>query len=89
MISRLFLGLLSFSILVFAMNINDMTKFELMQVNGIGAKKADAILKYRSEHNISKVDELINVNGVGPKIVKKIKKYIEDTNKEMNNTKPK
>jgi len=86
MVSKIIFWLISLNLFLFAISINDMTKFELMQVNGIGAKKADAIIKYRDEHNITNVDDLIKVNGVGPKIIQRIKKYIDDTNKEMNNS---
>jgi competence protein ComEA len=43
-------------------------------LNGIGQKKAEAIVKYRTEKGLFKVaDDLANVAGIGPKTVEKNK----------------
>jgi competence protein ComEA len=43
-------------------------------LNGIGMKKADAIIKYRTEKGPFKVaEDLTNVAGIGPKTVEKNK----------------
>jgi competence protein ComEA len=48
-------------------NIND-----LQQLNGVGEKKAQAIIEYREKQGKFKsVDELQNVKGIGPKFVEK------------------
>jgi competence protein ComEA len=58
-----------------AVNINTANKAELQTLNGIGANKADAIIKYRKDHgNFKSVNDLSNVKGIGPKIIKKIGK---------------
>jgi competence protein ComEA len=44
---------------------------------GVGQKKAEAIVKYRTEKGLFKtVDDLGNVAGIGPKIIEKNKKDI-------------
>jgi competence protein ComEA len=65
------------------MSVADMSKFEFMQVSGIGEKKAEAIMQYRDENNVTEISELINVNGVGTKLLKRIELYIEEENKEL------
>ena len=65
---------LSFSAFA-AVNINTASKAELQTLTGIGAKKASAIIKYRTKHGKFKsVNDLSGVKGIGPKMVKKISK---------------
>jgi competence protein ComEA len=65
---------LSFSAFA-AVNINTASKAELQTLTGIGAKKASAIIKYRTEHGKFKsVNDLSGVKGIGPKMVKRIGK---------------
>lgn len=54
-------------------NINTADAPTLMAgINGVGEKKAQAIIKYRKEHGPFKsVDELANVPGIGEKTVEK------------------
>lgn len=50
---------------------------ELIQIKGIGPRKADAILKYRIEHEkFISVEELLNIKGIGPKLLERIKDSI-------------
>ena len=43
-------------------------------LNGVGIKKAEAIVSYRKEHGPFKTPEdLVNVSGIGAKTVQKIK----------------
>lgn len=49
-------------------DINSASAQELQSVKGIGPKKAEAIVKYRTEHGaFQSVDDLVNVPGIGPK----------------------
>lgn len=65
---------LSFSAFA-AVNINTASQAELQTLNGIGASKASAIIKYRKENgNFKSVNDLGNIKGIGPKIIKKIGK---------------
>lgn len=53
-------------------NINTADLQQLQQLNGIGAKKAQAILEYRQQNGKFKnLDDLKNVKGIGPKMLEK------------------
>ncbi|MCH5180515.1 MAG: helix-hairpin-helix domain-containing protein [Erysipelotrichales bacterium] len=58
-------------------NINTASKEELMQVNGIGASIADAIINYREQYGeFTYLEELKNVSGIGNATFEKIKDYV-------------
>lgn len=53
-------------------NINSANLQQLQQLNGVGEKKAQAILDYRQQNGKFKnIDELQNIKGIGPKMVEK------------------
>jgi competence protein ComEA len=55
-------------------NLNTATEAELQTVSGIGAKKAQEIVRYREENGPFKtVDDLKNVSGIGEKTVERLK----------------
>jgi len=56
-----------------AVDINTADKEELVSLNGIGAKKAEAIIEYRSSNCFDNVSELSNIKGIGDKIIEKNK----------------
>lgn len=69
---KVLLGLvLGFSFLFSAVDINNADKVELMQIKGIGSKKADAIIAYRKTNCFNKVDDLEQVKGIGKKFLQK------------------
>ncbi len=70
----LLLALLSFNALAAPININTVDAKTLSEsVKGIGLKKANAIVKYRTKHGSFKsTDDLRNVKGIGEKTIKKI-----------------
>ena len=78
---RLLILLVLFSFNAFAepVNINKASAQEIADsLNGIGIKKAEAIVDYRKkEGNFSSPDELSNVKGIGEKTVAKNKKDIK------------
>ncbi|QDY83419.1 helix-hairpin-helix domain-containing protein [Paenibacillus polymyxa] len=58
-------------------NINTATAAELMELPGVGAKKAEAILNYRNQHGLFKrVNDLDHVKGIGAKMLAKMKPYV-------------
>lgn len=49
-------------------NLNTATKEQLMELTGIGDKKAEQIIAYRQEHGkFNSIDDLKNVSGIGDK----------------------
>ncbi len=67
--------LLFFTAVAFAeVNINKASAKDLEALPGIGAAKAEAIVKYRKKNgNFGTLEELLKVKGIGPKVLKKIK----------------
>ncbi len=68
---------LGVSLLFGAVDINSASKSELMSLNGVGEKKADAIIKYRKGNCFKSVDGLIKVKGIGSKFMQKNKKNLK------------
>jgi len=69
---RIFVVLVTLAGLLFAVvDINSADKKELTTLKGIGAKKAEAILKYRKDHCFKSVDELTKIKGIGKKFIEK------------------
>ena len=60
-----------------AVNLNTASKKELMSLEGIGEKKAEEIIKYRTKTAFKKIEELKNIKGIGDKLFDKIKDKIE------------
>lgn len=81
-IAATLLACLSCAPAVFAemININKADAATLDGLDGIGAKKAEAIVAYRTEHGEFKIlDELKEVSGIGDKLFDKIKADISLT----------
>ncbi len=52
------------------LNINTASAEQLMELKGIGKKKAEAIIAWRTEHgNFSSIEQLADVNGISDKFV--------------------
>ena len=63
---------LSITILFSSVDINNATEKEFTTLKGIGAKKANTIIKYRQSIKCFKsIDELIDVKGVGKSTLSK------------------
>ena len=64
-------------------NINTADKATLMSINGIGEKRAEAIISYREQHGPFKsVEQLLEVQGVGPSILDKNKDTLTVKNEQ-------
>lgn len=72
------LSLCAFNVMASPVNVNTADAKTLSEaLSGIGMKKAEAIVKYRTEKGPFKsAEELANVSGIGDKTVEKIKKDV-------------
>lgn len=57
-------------------NINTASSEELMSLNGIGEKTAEAIIEYRKNTPFEKPEDIMNVKGIGEKKYENIKNSI-------------
>lgn len=61
----------------FPLNLNTCTKEELMEIDGIGEVRADAIIAYREKlGGYSSVEQLKDISGIGDKTFEKIASYV-------------
>ncbi len=59
------------------LNVNTATSSELQVLPGIGPKKADAIVNFRTENGpFRQVDDLVQVKGIGPKTLAKLRPLV-------------
>jgi len=77
MLKKILLGTLIFtSSTLFAMSVgalNKASKTELMEINGIGEAKAEAIIKERKKGKFKSIEDVSRVKGVGDSLTKNIK----------------
>ena len=67
-----------------AVNINTATKEELTSLKGIGEKRAQEIINYRTKNGPFKsVDDLGKVPGIGPGILKQIRPNVTVSGKTV------
>jgi competence protein ComEA len=72
-----------------AVNINTATKEELTSLKGIGEKRAQDIINYRTKNGPFKtVDDLEKVPGIGPGLMKQIRPQITTTGKTTTDKSP-
>jgi competence protein ComEA len=73
-----FLAFFFFSamILFASVDINKADKNELMSLNGIGEKRAEAILEYRKRKCFKNINELTRVKGIGDKFMQENRKNL-------------
>lgn len=57
--------------------INVADKTELESIPGVGASRAEAILKYRQEHgDFKSAEDIMQVSGIGEALFDKMRDYI-------------
>jgi competence protein ComEA len=67
-----------------AVNINTATKEELTSLKGVGDKRAQDIIDYRTKNgNFKSVDDLEKVPGIGPGLMKQIRPQVTTTGKTV------
>ena len=74
---KLLLSALFAGMLFGAVDINTANLSELVKLNGISEKKAQAIIAYREKHCFKNIDELMNVSGIGEKTFAKNKENLK------------
>jgi len=72
---------------VLAINLQTATKEELMNIKGIGEKKAEQILEYRKINSIKSAEDLRNIKGFGDNIINNVKNDVKVKNKLDKQTK--
>jgi competence protein ComEA len=84
LILALFMSLTLSGIALAAVNINTATKEELTSIKGVGDKRAQDIIDYRTKNGPFKsVDDLEKVPGVGPGLMKQIRPQLTTTGKTV------
>lgn len=85
MFKKIILGILVFAgTSLMAMSVSELnaaTKEELMSIKGIGAAKAEAIIKERDKGAFNSLDDLVKVKGIGPAIVENVKNDVKSKEK--------
>ena len=96
MLKKVIVGCLIFATSsVFGMSLsqlNGASKSELMEINGIGEKKADAILKERRKGKFKSFEDFQRVDGIGEQTAINLKKNVKssaDVKKVKKSTKKK
>ncbi|MGF1580928.1 MAG: ComEA family DNA-binding protein [Gemmataceae bacterium] len=84
-------------LLTYKVDINKAPEGELMQIPGIGPKKAKAIARYREEKGpFQSLKELTNISGIGPKTLHRLREFavipgaeeeLEQNNQDVTNSK--
>ena len=62
-----------------SINLQTASKEELMEIKGIGEKKAEQIIEYRKTNKINSPEDLKNVKGIGDSIVNNVKNNVSAT----------
>ncbi|MEA2111048.1 MAG: helix-hairpin-helix domain-containing protein [Campylobacterota bacterium] len=87
MFKKIIVMLLLVGSLMASIDINKAGKAELMSISGIGAKKAEAIIKHRKKHGKFKsINDLKNVKGIGDSIVANVKNNKKNTKSKKSKT---
>jgi len=78
--------------MLFGMSLNKLntaSKAELMEINGIGEKKADAIIKERRKGKFKSFEDFQRVEGIGEETAKNVKNDVKVKPDSAKNSKKK
>ncbi len=93
MFKKITAGILILSVsTLFGMSLNKLntaSKAELMEISGIGEKKADAIIKERRKGKFKSYEDLQRVEGIGKETAKNVKNDVKVKKKETKTSKKK
>ena len=84
---KVFLSLIITAVFAFALNPSKASEEEFMAIKGIGAKKAEAIIKYRKKNKITKAEDLKNIKGIGDSIIYNVKNDVKNGTKSKKKSK--
>ena len=79
MFKKIVLSLIVTSSFLFSLSlseINEASNDKLGCIKGVGVKKLEAIIEYKTSNELKSIDDLINVKGIGKVIIKNIKNDI-------------
>jgi len=79
LLAAIFLGLLAARAMAeepTAVDLNRATTHELMALPGVGMKRAEAIIRYRLQHQFRRVADLMRIKGFGMKRFAKIRPLV-------------
>ena len=83
MLKKVFIGLMVFAAsTLFAMSLtqlNSASKADLMEINGIGEAKADAIIKERKKGKFKSFDDFQRVEGIGEQTAANVKNNVKSS----------
>ena len=57
-------------------SLNQASKEDLMTIKGIGQKKAESIIEYRTQHPFTSIEQILDIKGVGQKTYLKWRPYL-------------
>lgn len=86
LIKIMFLSLFACTLAFSAVNINTASKTQLMTLEGIDSKKANAIIDYRKKTKFNYIEDIKKVDGIGTATFNKIKHDIIVENKTLSDS---
>ena len=61
---------------LFRVNLNKATASELTLLPGVGPKRAQSIVQFRSKKKFKRLSDLMKIKGIGPKTFKQLRPFL-------------